>query len=117
MQNNITNKSACSYFIIGGLRPEQDGSRCGARAAECGAMVSRRQRGGWLAGRVGAVVVVSATSVAASAGWGRPPLVPTKFGWGWRCRGGVGVGGPLGGGGWGWRRLVAAAVAAADSAS
>ncbi len=58
MQNNITNKSTCSYFIIG-WRPGQGGSRCGALAAECGAMVSRRQRGGWLAGRVGAVVVVS----------------------------------------------------------
>ncbi len=33
-----------------------------------GAIVSRQQRGGWLAGRVGAVVVVSAGSVAASAG-------------------------------------------------
>src|SRR6266571_5202765 len=71
-----------------------------------GAIVSRQQRGGWLAGRVGAVVVESRWSrlrrrrseggcggveVASGSGGRGGGVSRIAIGWGrvWRCRGGV----------------------------
>ena len=59
MQNNITNKGTCSYYIIGGMEAREAWEQVWCACCWVWVQLSRWQQGGWLVGRVGVVVVVS----------------------------------------------------------